>query len=452
MNAIATLASLNLDGELRTDIETGQQASTDLGMILKEMPVAVLQPRSASDIAAVLKAARDLALPVTARGLGSSTYGQAVPLPGGIVIDMAGFNQIHSVGHDQCVVDAGAKWTQVVEATLAHDLTPPTLTDYIDLTVGGTLSWGGMGPMSFRHGLQVDNVLAIEVVTTDGEIHQCSPTAEADLFYAVLGGMGLIGIITRATLRLIPAPKMVRLLRIPYPDAQTLEADLKLLVEEKRIGTAQGIIVAPEDKWLYLMEATIFHDGDAIDEGAVLEHLQGFLPALSRHDMSYAQFVTRLGTLATLPCGTAQKPHAHPWWATMTSQALASEIITDLTKTLDPKTAGPFDLIITYPVPTAVSKTPLPSLPAAEWLFVVANFSCVDASDKDRIDSLLAMNRQLYEKAAEDAPQGAVDPVSAVDYSQDEWQRHLAGAWPVFKSAKQKYDPQGILARARVVF
>ena len=66
------------------------------------------------------------------------------------------------------MVGAGATWRAVLGATLARGLTPPVLTNYLGLSVGGTLAVGGIGGTSSRYGMQTDNVLALDVVTGDG--------------------------------------------------------------------------------------------------------------------------------------------------------------------------------------------------------------------------------------------------------------------------------------------
>src|SRR5437588_9356342 len=91
-----------------------------------------------------------------------------------------------------------------VPAALEHRLTPPVLTDYLELTVGGTLSAGGIGGTSHRHGPQVDHVRELEVVTGTGEIVTCSPASNTAVFSGALAGYGQAGIITRATIPLIP--------------------------------------------------------------------------------------------------------------------------------------------------------------------------------------------------------------------------------------------------------
>src|ERR1700730_4551116 len=103
----------------------------------------------------------------------------------------------------------GATWFDIVNLSLPKGMTPPVLPDTLFLTVGGTLSVGGGGETSYRLGAQVDHVLEMDVVTGKGNLVTCAPESQSELFHAVLAGMGQCGFITRARLRLLPAPKRV---------------------------------------------------------------------------------------------------------------------------------------------------------------------------------------------------------------------------------------------------
>src|SRR4029079_3726490 len=105
---------------------------------------------------------------------GHTPFGQS-QTDAGLVIDMRQINQIHSISNNEADVDAGVIWRDLLLATLEAGRTPPVLTDYLaELTVGGTLSVGGIGGMSFRHGVQIDNVNEITVVTGMGQVVTCS--------------------------------------------------------------------------------------------------------------------------------------------------------------------------------------------------------------------------------------------------------------------------------------
>jgi FAD/FMN-containing dehydrogenase len=120
-------------------------------------PIAVLKPGSIEDIIRIIQFARTYKIKIAARGQGHSTYGQS-QVEAGVIIDMSTLNKIHSIGADRAIVEAGVVWSQLLQQTLRQGLTPPVLTDYIELSIGGTLSVGGIGGATHRYGVQVDSV------------------------------------------------------------------------------------------------------------------------------------------------------------------------------------------------------------------------------------------------------------------------------------------------------
>ena len=114
-----------------------------------------------------------MALTVSARGHAHSLHGQA-HAPHGVIIHMESLaascrcvNVVthHDVGHMYADVSGGALWIDVLRACLVHGVAPRSWTDYLYLTVGGTLSNAGISGQAFRHGPQISNVLQLEVVT-----------------------------------------------------------------------------------------------------------------------------------------------------------------------------------------------------------------------------------------------------------------------------------------------
>lgn len=191
-------------------------ASSDFGGTFHAVPAAVIHPKTAADVASTIRLATGTHhLTVAARGNGHSISGQSLS-DGGLVLNMRSLDQKMELvtlpdGQYCADVSGGALWEEVLEWCVKnYNMAPVSWTDYLGLTVGGTLSNGGVSGQAFRHGPQVANVVQMEVVTGDGECHVCSPVDLSELFYAVLGGFGQFGIITRARLRLQPAPSMVR--------------------------------------------------------------------------------------------------------------------------------------------------------------------------------------------------------------------------------------------------
>nr|CAB3475876.1 unnamed protein product [Digitaria exilis] len=237
-------------GTFSTDAEATALAATDFGTNVSvdaARPAAVFYPSCPADIAALLRASSSSAspFPVSARGRGHSTGGQAMA-PGGVVIDMPSLGRCAAVRINVSVdgryVDAGGEqlWVDVLHAALAHGLTPRSWTDYLHLTVGGTLSNAGISGQAFRHGPQISNVLELDVITGTGEMVTCSKEKHGDLFDAVLGGLGQFGIITRARIPVVPAPARARWVRLLYTDAAALTGDQERLIAEQ--GPLAGIM------------------------------------------------------------------------------------------------------------------------------------------------------------------------------------------------------------------
>jgi cytokinin dehydrogenase len=198
-----------LDGEFRFDDAARKAAADDFGHIVHETPMGVLLPGSADDVAATIRWTAQRNRRFAPQGQSHSTFGRSQARDG-VVGDMSTLRNVGPVLKDRVVVEAGATWSELLDLTLAHGLTPPVLTDYLELSVGGTLVVGGVGGTTSAFGVQSDNVVELEVVTGEGEKVTCSANSNADLFDAVRAGLGQVGVITRATLELVAAPECVR--------------------------------------------------------------------------------------------------------------------------------------------------------------------------------------------------------------------------------------------------
>ena len=252
-----------VDGELRIDEATRAVAADDFGHMLHRTPEAVLLPASDHDVTSTLRWAAAGGRGVAPQGQSHSVYGRA-QVHRGVVIDMTSLRTIHEVASDRVVVDAGAKWSEVLAATLPRGLTPPVLTDYLELSVGGTLVVGGVGGTTSRFGVQSDQVLAMDVITGTGRTVRCSPHRHPDLFDAVRAGLGQVGVIARATLALVPAPQQVRRVLLFYADLRTMLQDQRLLAEDDRFDAVQGAVLAnPNGGWLFRLDAVAGFSGRA---------------------------------------------------------------------------------------------------------------------------------------------------------------------------------------------
>jgi len=139
---------------------------------------------------------------VIARGLGRS-YGDPAQNAGGVVIDMTALNRIHAIdaGTGLAVLDAGVSLDTLMRAALPFGLWVPVLPGTRQVTVGGAIGSDIHGKNHHSAGSFGNHVVSMELLTADGEVRTLTPDGqEPELFWATVGGMGLTGIVLRATI------------------------------------------------------------------------------------------------------------------------------------------------------------------------------------------------------------------------------------------------------------
>ncbi|CAM3736728.1 FAD-binding oxidoreductase [Kibdelosporangium persicum] len=138
---------------------------------------------------------------VIARGLGRS-YGDPAQNAGGLVVDMTALDRIHSIdpGSGLVDVDAGVSLDALMRAALPHGLWVPVLPGTRQVTIGGAIANDIHGKNHHSAGSFGDHVVSMDLLTADGQVRTLTP--ESKLFWATVAGIGLTGIITRATIRM----------------------------------------------------------------------------------------------------------------------------------------------------------------------------------------------------------------------------------------------------------
>jgi cytokinin dehydrogenase len=226
---------------VETSPDALESVTEDFGHVLRGSPVGIVRPRSADEVAEVVTDAVQSGSRLTLRGVGHSAGGQALPADS-VVVDLSEMRGIGNVDLERHTIrcEAGAELRQVVAATLEHGLLPRALTNLLDLTVGGLLSVGGVGPGSHRYGPLIANVAALDVVTGDGVLRRCSRTDARDLYDAVLGGLGRCGAIVSAELELRPVQHRVRTYYLLYDDLRRWMADQRALAGTDGVRAMEG--------------------------------------------------------------------------------------------------------------------------------------------------------------------------------------------------------------------
>jgi FAD/FMN-containing dehydrogenase len=169
------------------------------GMIDKH-PAAIVRCRDVADVIACVRFAREHGAEIAVRGGGHNAAGLGVA-DDALVIDLSGLRSTTVSPEDHTVrVDAGCTWGDVDHATVAFGMATPS--GFLASTgVAGLTLGGGIGYLSRRFGLTVDNLLAADVVLADGTFVTASENSHSDLFWALRGGGGNFGIVTSFTFR-----------------------------------------------------------------------------------------------------------------------------------------------------------------------------------------------------------------------------------------------------------
>ncbi|WP_228122734.1 FAD-binding protein [Saccharothrix syringae] len=392
--------ALNQHDLLTTDDAALTEAADDFGRTTTPArPLAVARPTSADDISAILRFATKHDLLMVPQAERHSTAGQA-QAPNGIALDMRGLNTIHDITDDRVVVDAGARWSQILDATLPLGAAPPVLTDYLDLSVGGTLSVGGISGATHQHGLQTDNVLELDAVTPDGTRVTCSPTLNPDLFNALRGGKGRHGVIVRATLRLIPAHSHARWFRLRYDHLATFLADQRTLMTEGRFHHLEGQAKPQANgTWTYCIDGVAyFTQPDAPAENRLLTGLADNRDALEANDLTYHGFQNRLADDVALLRTLGPWQHPHPWLNLFLPDHAAEQTLAEILSALGPQDIGESGVVIIYPVPRARISTPQVRLPATPTAFLFSILRAAPPDDPIALRRMLEDNRTLQQQ------------------------------------------------------
>ena len=440
----------NFDGEVLFDEAARNVAGVDFGTGLRRAPAAVLRPRSVDDIVRIAVYANKTGRKIAMRGQGHSLYGQA-QAEGGIVVDSSTLNAIRPQGDDLLDAQPGVLWGDVARVAFSRTRTPPVMVDALMLSVGGTLSVGGIGETSYREGCQVDHVSELEVVTATGDHVTCSPDRNAELFRMMLAGLGQCGIIVRARLRLLPAPGHVVLRTLNYPDLQTLVSDQGRLVSAEGLGPLTSRIVKePAGSVRFqLIGGSFFADGDDADRSPPwmegLRHISQLPPVR----LPYWDYLDRRTASQTGSIAAVKRGAKNPSLAFMLPDVAVVPFVADVLTT--PEEFAGIWLIEVFPMITARCTQPLQKMPAADLSFGVRLQRRTSAAAMHDPQAMLAANQKLVTRLL--ALGGKVYPPYAPVLTQEQWRQHYGSTiWQRFAAAKKRFDPNNVLTPGAGLF
>ena len=403
--------------------------SYDFGKMTRRMPEAVARPKSVEEVSSIVRWAASGEVQLAIRGGGHSQGGQSLT-GSGVVLDMVWLNRVEPMDRDLVRAQGGAHWGAVVDALHGTRQLPRVLTDIAEVTVGGTLSAGGFGTTSYRHGVQIGQVEQLEVVTGTGERVLCSRTRNADLFDAVRGGQGQFGIITEAWIRLRKAGRRIRQFELRYRDLDRFVRDFEQIIDEDRFDR--------------LRAETRIHDREII-MGAGVEYDENHEDGKTLEGLGYDEIVSindthEVGRAGIYPRWAFSRRMYHPWrdwflpWHTLRT-VLAQAW-------LDPHWVprAPDIWIGIYPIGSRAIDAPLFMHPKGARMF---SYSILAVFDEYERANELAGRLQKIDRTLVDLG-GKAYLSGCVGYGRKEWEEHYGEKLEMGVTWKTEFDPKQI--------
>ncbi|MBN2207119.1 MAG: FAD-binding oxidoreductase [Candidatus Aminicenantes bacterium] len=227
---LSELATIVGAGGLQTDPEKICDYGHDEFSLrdIARLPEAVLKPATTAEVSAILKLASREGIPVTPRGGATGLCGGCVPAPGGIVLSLERMNRVVEIdaANQMAVVEAGVTLLEFYKAVEDKGFAFPPHPGDESAMIGGLIATNAGGSRAVKYGVIRNYVRGLEVVLPRGDVVALGGkivknSSGYNLLQLMIGSEGTLGVITRATIQLLPGIKHMRSLVIPY---ETLEA------------------------------------------------------------------------------------------------------------------------------------------------------------------------------------------------------------------------------------
>ncbi|KAH9763002.1 cytokinin dehydrogenase 3 [Citrus sinensis] len=435
----STMLAISVPPELTDNLHTDpgaiKLASIDYGRIINEKPFAVLYPSSLDDIRTLINLSYCSSLPYTiaAKGQAHSTWGQAQANKG-VVVQMSSLNSFRNgtgilISGDRSsgfYADVGGEqlWIDVLNATLA---------------------WGDSG-QTYRKGPQITNVLELDVLTGKGEFVTCTSQKDTELFYAVLGGLGQFGLITRARIVLGPAKERVKWLRILYSDFSSFSTDQETLIsttgpshkvkpdylEGQLLMSQSPLDFYPQSQHqkitslinqygiVYLIEVATYYDNKNEDKRVkqMLKSLKGFVHGfVFEKDVTYLEFLNRVHDEERVLRKKGLWDIPHPWLNIFIPRSRITDLDNGAFRNILLKRNFTSSTVLVYPLLRSN---------ADDW-------ETFDNRNKDILQFCVHGSIKFKQYLGHHA-------------TKEEWINHFGSKWNTFQQRKARFDPKMILS------
>lgn len=222
-------------------------------------PEVVVEPLTTEEVSKVMKHAWKRDIPVTPRGQGTGLVGGCVPVHGGILMDMSHMNKVLELDEENLVltVEPGVLLMEIADLTTSRGYMYPPDPGEKSATIGGNISTNAGGMRAVKYGVTRDYVRGLEVVLADGTVLELGGkvvknSSGYSLKDIVVGSEGTLAVVTKAMLKLIPLPKKVVSLLVPFESLKTAIGLVPSIIKSKTTPTAvefmeRPVIKAAED-------------------------------------------------------------------------------------------------------------------------------------------------------------------------------------------------------------
>ena len=270
---IEGLAALLAPECLITELDERRAFETDALTSYRRMPLAVVLPRSTEEVAAVLRYCKSNSIFVVARGAGTSLAGGAIPQEDAVVIGISKMKKVLEVDLPSRTirVQAGITNLSISDMLAADDFFyAPDPSSQLACTIGGNIGMNSGGAHCLKYGVTANNVLGVRLVTIEGEIVDLGSDAMdcsgLDLLGLVVGSEGQLGIVTEATLRILPKPEGARPVLFGFDSSEAAGAAVASIIGAGIIPVAIEFM----DKQAIEITEAYAKAGYPLDVGALL--------------------------------------------------------------------------------------------------------------------------------------------------------------------------------------
>ena len=446
----------------KADVLVGEAINPDyahdeLGGI-SSMPEVLVRVHSTEEVSAIMRHAYERNIPVTVRGSGTGLVGAAVPIHGGILMEMTRMNKILALDSDNLTVTVqpGLLLMELAAFAEENDFLYPPDPGEKSATIGGNISTNAGGMRAVKYGVTRDYVRALTVVLPNGEIQTfggavAKNSSGYSLKDLIIGSEGTLAVICEAVLKLVPLPKVSVSLLVPFPDMKTAIEAVPHIVRSKVTPTA--IEYMSRDTILFSESYLGKRFPDTKNDAYILLTFDGNSDAQVDQDMSVvAELCLQIGALDAYIVDTEERKKSV--WSARGAFLEAIKASTTEMDECDVVVPGnQVDTFIKYTHELAEEfHIRIPSFGhAGDGNLHV--YICRDTLGQEEWESTLAaIFDRMYQRAVELG--GLVSGEHGIGYAKKEFLRRQYGETPIalMQGIKKVFDPKNILNPGKVCF